>query len=89
MNSIKFVDDATVQEVVNLHTTLRSNFDRSGPLPFHESSGKILPAQNSLLQEEIVKIKQLSDHREMVLNAKKTKLFIANFTKKHINSNQC
>ena len=77
------MDDATVQEVVNLNNTLCSNIDRSGPLPFHESSGKILPGQNSLLQEEIIKIKQLSDNREMVLNAKKTKLFIANFTKIH------
>ena len=83
MNSAKFVDDATVQEVVDLNSTLCTNIDRSGPLPFHESSGKVLPASNSLLQEEIVKIKELSDEREMVLNAKKTKIFIANFSHLH------
>ena len=83
MQTIKFVDDATIQEVVDLNTTLALNRDRSGPLPYHESSGKILPPQNTLIQSEIDKIKRVSDEREMVLNAKKTCVFIANFTENH------
>ena len=61
MQSIKFMDDATVQEVLNLTNTLCSNINRSGPLPFHESSGKVLPSMNSLLQQQINQIKQISD----------------------------
>ena len=83
MNTAKFIDDATCQEVIDLNTALATNIDRSGPLPFWESSGKVLPPQNSLLQTEINKIKEISDSREMKLNSKKTCLFIANFTENH------
>ena len=83
LNSVKFMDDATCQEVVDIRTSLCSNIDRSGPLPYHESSGKVLPPQNSLLQNEISKIKMISDQREMQLNAKKTYLFNVNFTNDH------
>ena len=77
------MDDATVQEVLDLRYTLCSNIDRSGPLPFNESSGKVLPMSNSLLQFQINETKRISDEREMVLNAKKTCIFIANFTDLH------
>ena len=69
--------------MIVLNQSLCSNRDRSGPLPYHESSGKILPPGNSQLQGEIAKLKQISDEREMVLNAKKTCIFIANFTHDH------
>ena len=83
MKSAKFMDDATCQEIIDINTCLCSNINRSGPLPFCESSGKILPPQNSLLQNEINRIKLISDQREMKLNAKKTCLFLVNFTKNH------
>ena len=83
LNAAKFMDDATCQEVVDIFTALATNIDRSGPLPFCESSGKVLPQQNSLLQNEIDNIKRISDAREMKLNAKKTFLFVVNFTKNH------
>ena len=83
MNSVKFMDDASVQEAIDLNTALATKLDRSGPLPWWESSGKLLPNQNTLLQSEIIKIKQISDQREMVLNPKKTKLLIVNFTNLH------
>ena len=38
LQSIKFMDDATLQEKIDLTTELASNIDRSGPLPFWESS---------------------------------------------------
>ena len=88
MQSIKFMDDATLQEVVNLESELATNLDRSGPLPSWELgpkqvNGLVLPSSNSKLQEEIVNIKHLSDQREMSLNAEKTCLFIVNFTLKY------
>ena len=83
MYAAKFMDDVTCQEVIDIDTALVSNIDRSGPLPFWESSGKILPAENSILQKEIKNIKEISDQREMKLNSKKTCLFIVNFTKNH------
>ena len=83
LNSAKFMDDATLQEAIDLSTCLATNVDRSGPLPWWESSGKLLPNCNTLLQSEIETIKRISDEREMVLNPSKTKLMIINFTNNH------
>ena len=88
VQSIKFMDDATLQESINLTSELASNKDRSGPLPFWElgikqADGKVLPKNNSHLQTQIDIIKDLSDRREMSLNTDKTCLFIVNFTHKH------
>ena len=77
------MDDATLQEAVDLTTTLATKLDRSSPLPWWESSGKLLTNQNTLLQSEINSIKHISDSREMVLNPDKTKLMIINFTHTH------
>ena len=88
VQSIKFMDDATLQETINLKNELATNRDRSGPLPLWEIgikqlNGKVLPKENSLLQAQIDTIKELSDSREMSLNTDKTCLFIVNFTHKH------
>ena len=40
MQSIKFMDDATLQEAINLSTELACNKDRSGPLPYWELGSK-------------------------------------------------
>ena len=77
------MDDGTVQEAIELKTSLATKLDRSGPLPFWESSGKLLPNKNTLIQREIETIKRISDEREMVLNPDKTKLLIVNFTDTH------
>ena len=55
------MDDATIQESVDLTTNLATKLDRSGPLPYWESSGKLLPNENTLPQAEINNIKQISD----------------------------
>ena len=81
MNSAKYMDDETLQEAIDLNISLAPNIDRSGPLPWYESSGKILPNQNTHLQSEINTIKNISDAFEMVLNPEKTKLLIVNFSK--------
>ena len=83
MNSVKYMDDATIQEAVDLRTSLATKLDRSGPLPWWESSGKQLPNTNTFLQSEIESIKLISDQREMVLNPGKTKVMIVNFTNIH------
>ena len=80
INSAKFMDDATIQEAIDLNTVLATKLDRSGPLPWWESSGKLLPNMNTLLNSEIAKVKQISDAREMVLNPDKTKLMVIDFT---------
>ena len=88
VQSVKFMDDATLQETINLKTQLATSLDRSGPLPSWElgptqQNGLVLPKQNTELQHQIATIKQLSDSREMALNTSKTCLFIVNFTKNY------
>ena len=83
LNTAKYMDDVSVQEVVDLNTSLASKRDRSGPLPWWESSGKVLPMKNTLLQREVERIKDISDSREMILNAKKTFIFTVNFSENH------
>ena len=65
------MDDATVQERIDLQTQLVSNLD---------GSGNFLPKPNAELQNQIEAIKKISDEREMSLNTDKTCLFIVNFT---------
>ena len=77
------MDDATIQEAVDMKSTLATKLDRSAPLPWWERSGKLLPNSNTLLQSEIETVKRISDEREMVLNPDKTKLLIINFTHDH------
>jgi hypothetical protein len=43
----------------------------------------VLPKENTLLQREVEKIKKISEAREMILNEKKTAIFVANFTHNH------
>ena len=74
MQSVKFMDDATVQEAVNLLTQLVPNSDLTG---------KVLPKSNTHIQTQLDLIKKLSDDREMTLNDDKTCLFIVNFTENH------
>ena len=83
LNSTKYMDDATLQEVVDLNTSLATKLDRAGPLPWWEASGKLLPNDNTLIQGQIETLKLISDSREMVLNPDKTKLMIINFTSLH------
>ena len=74
LQSIKFMDDATVQEAINLTTNL---------VPSNDGLTKILPKENTLLQTQLNRIKKVSDDREMSLNNDKTCLFIVNFTVNH------
>ena len=83
LHSTKYMDDATIQEAVDLKTALATKLDRSAPLPWWERSGKLLPNQNTLLQSEIETIKTISDEREMVLNPDKTKIMVINFSNDH------
>ena len=71
LQSIKFMDDATVQEVIDLPPNLEY---------IHADDELVLQKENTKLQNQIEKIKKLSDEREMSLNSGKTFLLIINFT---------
>lgn len=72
VQSVKYMDDATVQESLDISTALSLD---------NITGRKVLLPTSSLLQTEINTLKHISDTREMRLNCAKTKIFITNFTK--------
>ena len=74
VQSVKYMDDATVQDSLDLDNVLIMDTT---------TGRKVLPPNASILQKEIINLKRISDSREMRLNCEKTKVFIANFTKNH------
>ena len=83
-NRFKFVDDLTVLEKANLllvglasfncHTTVPSD------IPAHN---QLIPSEHLKSQEYLEKIKQWSDDQKMILNQRKTKVMIFNFTENY------
>ena len=80
----KFVDDLTVLEKINLlviglasfncHTTVQSN------IPDHN---QFIPAQHLKSQGYLDEIKEWTEKQKMILNQKKTKVMLFNFTENH------
>ena len=66
---VKFMDDATLQEAVDLNSQLTTS-----------DQNLVLLKQHSLLQNQLETIKHISDQREMTLNDNKTSLFVVNFS---------
>ena len=73
LQSIKFMDDASIQESIDLTTKLSID----------TNNDHILSKEHTYIQQQIDNIKDISDKREMSLNASKTFLLINNFTHNH------
>ena len=77
----KFVDDLTILEKVNLLLVglASHNCHSSVPsdVPVHN---QVIPAQHLKSQEYLHRIKEWTDQQKMVLNEKKTKIMLFNFT---------
>ena len=73
LQSIKFMDDATIQESIDLEAELVND----------SIDNLILPKEHTEIQNQIDIIKKLSDEREMSMNANKTFLLVNNFTHNH------
>ena len=80
----KFVDDLSTLEKINLLTIgiLSHNFQNSVPsdLPMHN---QVVPAENLESQRYINEIQAWTKNKKMILNQKKTKVMIFNFSEKH------
>ena len=80
----KFVDDLTVLEVVNLLTVGISSFNIRGQvpndLPMHN---QFISPGNLQSQDWLNKIEQWTNDQKMLINVKKTKTMIFNYTDKY------
>ena len=80
----KFVDDLTVLEKVNLLIVGLSSFYSKSSVPNDVADhNQIIPANLLKSQDYLDSIKQWTDRQKMILNQKKTKLMLFNFTDNH------
>ena len=79
---LKYVDDLTLAEAINLPDKLEYVPEDERPMPdmYHARTGHIMPNQleNSRVLQQLVKTKQYADDNDMKLNFKKTKMMIFN-----------
>ena len=80
----KFVDDLTVLEKVNLLVVGLASFNYHATVPSDiPTHNQLIPPEHLKSQEYINKILEWTNKQKMILNQKKTKVIIFNFTNKY------
>ena len=80
----KFVDDLTVLEKVNLLLIGLASFNSHVSVPSNiPDHNQFIPAENLQSQKYLEQIQDWSEKQKMILNQKKTKVMIFNFTEKY------
>ena len=75
---LKYVDDMTFAEAINLPEKLISVPGRPQPDTFHARTGHALPEERSNVFHQLVKTVEYAKKNEMEINYKKTKLMVFN-----------
>ena len=80
----KFVDDLSILEIVNLLTVGLSSFNLKQQVPSDiPAHNQYIQAQNLKSQEWLDEINKWTKNQKMLINEKKTKALIFNFTEKY------
>ena len=80
----KFVDDLSILEIVNLLTVGISSFNIRQQVPADiPTHNQFIPAQNLQSQDWLDQINEWTEAQKMIINEKKTKTMIFNFTDKY------
>ena len=77
---LKYVDDLTLAEAVNLSEQLQYESPSNRPLPdnFHARTCHRFPAENSAVQQQLIRTKEYAEVNDMKINEKKTKVMLFN-----------
>ena len=77
---LKFVDDLTIAEAIDLRKQLVKLPEESRVQPdtFHARTGHVLPLQNSKVHGQLTDLQKFSVENEMVMNLSKTKAILFN-----------
>ena len=77
---LKYVDDLTLAEAIDLPTKLIPVPDSERPLPdnYHARTGHVLPLHNSQVYHQLTKTKDYAHLNDMKLNLSKTKAMVFN-----------
>ena len=80
----KFVDDLTILEIVNLLTVGLTSFNLKAQVPSDiPTHNQFIPPENLLAQQHLNIINKWTTDHKMLINQKKTKNIIFNFTNKY------
>ena len=83
-NKFKFVDDLTTLEIINLITVGMTSFNIWSQVPNDiETHNNFIPSENLFTQKWLNEINVWSENQKMVINEKKTKAMLFNFSKTH------
>ena len=75
---LKYVDDMSLAESVNLKEMLVTVPDRAQPDNYHARTGHELPKQNSAVYNQLIETKDYADRNHMKINFNKTKMMLFN-----------
>ena len=75
---LKYVDDMSVAESVNLKENLVTDPDRQQPDNYHARTGHRLPQEKSAVYQQLLDTVDYAENNQMKINVKKTKLMIFN-----------
>jgi hypothetical protein len=88
-NRFKFVDDLTTLEKINLLIVGLSSFYSKASVPNDIADhNQIIPSDCLKSQDYLKNIQEWTERQKMILNQKKTKVMVFNFTDNHQFSNQ-
>ena len=80
----KFIDDLTILEIVNLLAIGLSSFNVKSQVPSDVlDNNQFIPPENLKSQEYLDEISQWTQNQKMVINQKKSKTMIFNYTQKY------
>ena len=77
---LKYVDDLSLAEAIDIPDQLVSLADNQRPLPdsFHARTGHALPMGNSKVYRQLMKTKEYAEKNDMKINYDKTKVIVFN-----------
>ena len=75
---LKYIDDLTIAESINMSETLvhHQDTERSLPDTFHSRTGHHLPQEASRVQNQLLNIQEHAQVNQMMINVKKTKFIL-------------
>ena len=80
---LKFIDDLSVAQAINLKDCLITNPNPTLPLSYHDRTNHILPPESYQLQEQLHQLVRYSESNQMVINEDKCKVMIFNTSRKY------
>ena len=75
---LKYVDDFTLAESIDLSSQLKEDTNAILPASYHERTGHTLPIENSRVHSQLIKTKDYANLNDMKINETKTKLMVFN-----------